>query len=117
MDRETRRRAANRCGRPPVYGIKIRKARPFALDFSNKPDVMFSWPAKGHRVKRGGGLMVKAVLVDPVHDFMIRGLTRTGPGKGENASNKTAGHGSLDPKVLITRADGEKVAQGVMPFG
>ena len=24
---------------------------------------------------------------------------------------------SLDPKVVITRADGEVVAQGVMPFG
>ncbi len=24
---------------------------------------------------------------------------------------------SLDPKVLITGADGEKVAEGVMPFG
>ena len=24
---------------------------------------------------------------------------------------------SLDPKVVITRANGEKVAEGVMPFG
>ena len=24
---------------------------------------------------------------------------------------------SLDPKVLVTRANGEKVAEGVMPFG
>ena len=24
---------------------------------------------------------------------------------------------SLDPKVIVTRADGEKIAQGVLPFG
>ncbi len=65
--------------------------------------------------------MVKAVLIDPVLDIMIRGLddtTRkhreTGP-DGQPRSYET--NVSLDPNVVITRANGEKVAQGVMPFG
>ena len=51
------------------------------------------------------------MLVDPKLDFMIRRLY----GPAENGSNGRAR--ALDPKVLITRADGEKVAEGVMPFG
>jgi hypothetical protein len=30
---------------------------------------------------------------------------------------KGSGSVSLDPKVIITRANGDKVAEGVMPFG
>jgi hypothetical protein len=89
-----------------VYGIKIRKDKPFVLDFSNDPDVMFASPAKGYGVKLGGELQVKAVLIDPELDIMIRRLYD---------QEKT--RVSLDPKVLITRSGGEKIAEGVMPFG
>jgi len=93
-----------------VYGIKIRKDKPYVLDFSNDPDVMFASPAKDHRAKLGEELQVKAVLIDPELDIMIRGLDDTGTEQKQKNI-------SLDPKVLITRADGEKVAEGVMPFG
>jgi hypothetical protein len=102
----------DRAGRAPVYGICIRKDKPFVLDFSNQPEVMFASPAKGQRIKPGESLEVKAVLVDPKLDFMIRGL--------DDTKQKPASSGrpvSLDPKVVITRKNGEKVAEGVMPFG
>jgi len=51
------------------------------------------------------------VLVDPKLDFMIRRLN----GPAEDGSKERTR--SLDPKVLITRAAGEKIAEGVMPFG
>ena len=89
-----------------VYGIKIRKDKPYVLDFSNDPDVMFASPAKDYGVKLGGELQVKAVLIDPKLDIMIRRLY-----------DQQQTRVSLDPKVLITRAGGEKVAEGVMPFG
>lgn len=63
--------------------------------------------AKNHRVKLGEQLPVKAVLIDPKLDIMIRGLDDT------TREPKV----SLDPKVVITRANGEIVGQGVMPFG
>jgi len=53
-------------------------------------------------------LTVKAVLIDPELDIMIRRLYDTG---------QKPRRVSLDPKVVITRADGETVAEGVMPFG
>jgi hypothetical protein len=109
--------------RPYVYGIRIRKDQPFVLDFSNKPAVMFASPAQDQRVKLGEKLEIKAILTDPELDIMIRGLrdsTRkqkretTGPDGRKNSWEEDV---SLDPQVLITRADGEKVADGVMPFG
>jgi len=69
-----RRRPSND---PRIYGIKIRKERPFVFDLSNKPKVIFASPAKNHRIKLGEELTVKAVLIDPELDIMIRGLDDT----------------------------------------
>lgn len=64
----------DRGGRPQVYGIKIRKDKPFVLDFANKPEVMFASPAKDCRLKPGEQLNINAVLIDPKLDIMIRNL-------------------------------------------
>ena len=87
---------------PPVYAIKIREDKPFVLDFSSKPQVLFASPGKNYRIQAGDELQVKAVLVDPVLDIMFRSVR-----EGEQ----------LNPKVRITRADGRLVAEGTMPFG
>jgi hypothetical protein len=113
----------DRGGRPPVYGIQLRKDKPFVWDFSNKPDVMFAVPTNLQRFKVGETIAVKAILVDPVLDIMIRGLKDTsrqvtkefdGPNGTKEKYQQAL---SLDPNVVITRANGEKVADGVMPFG
>jgi hypothetical protein len=107
-----------------VYGIKIREDKPYVFDFSNKPQILFASPTKEYRVRLGEELLVKAVLIDPNLDIMIRGLDdtsrkqkkeyTTSDGKKQSYERNM----SLDPKVVITRAsDGEKVAEGVMPFG
>jgi hypothetical protein len=105
----------DRAGRDRVYGMIVRKDQPYVLDFSNKPDVMFASPSRDQRYKPGDSIEVKAVLVDPKLDFMIRGLEDTTRPKATPESRGS--NFSLDPKVLITRANGEKVAEGVMPFG
>ncbi len=112
-----------RGSRTDVYGIKVRQDKPFIFDFSNKPEVMFVSPAKDHRVKLGRELKVEAVLIDRELDIMIRRLNdTTRKEKKEYATpdgqKRTFERDvSLDPKVIITRANGEKVAEGVMPFG
>ncbi len=113
-------KARDRAGRPLVYGIQIRKEKPFVLDFAAKPEVMFASPAKDQRLKLGEELQVKAVLVDPVLDIMIRDLDDSTRKQTKDANGKALGYErnlSLDPTVLITRANGKKVAEGVMPFG
>ncbi|HLA83873.1 MAG TPA: hypothetical protein VJL29_03685 [Thermoguttaceae bacterium] len=129
---------------PPLFAIKIRKDKPFVLDFSNEPEVMFASPAKDQAFAPGDEIKVAAVLIDPKLDLMIRELKRT-PSveeKKEAAAKKggslfdkvaealgTAKAGatpetmqpprpvSLDPIVRITDSSGKRVARGKMPFG
>jgi len=106
-----------------VYGIQIRKDKPFVLDFANKPEVLFASPAENMQVRPGGTLQVKAVLIDPKLDMMIRRISDTSRTEKveytmPDGQKRTLERGLLlNPKVFITRADGEKVTEGVMPFG
>ncbi len=56
---------------PYKFGIKIREDQPFVLDFSSKPEVLFTAPARDHRIKPGEQLIIEAVLIDPRLDAMI----------------------------------------------
>jgi len=87
---------------PATYGIKIQENKPFVLDLSSEPKVIFASPAKGVRVSLGDQLAVKAVLTDPSLDVMYRQIREKEP---------------LNPTVKIARASGEIVAEGAMPFG
>jgi hypothetical protein len=112
---------------PWVYSVKIRKDKPFVLDFSNKPQVIFPSPASDQRFKPGDEVKVKGVLIDPVLDIMIRGLTdtarkekkiyRSTDSKGQTQEQTYDRNVSLDPTVTIANSKGEKVTEGVMPFG
>jgi hypothetical protein len=91
-----------------VYGMQVREDKPYVLDFSNKPMVIFDQPPKNQTsFSRGYEIKFAAVLIDPNLDIMIRGL-----GVTSVKVNK-----SIDPNVVIARADGEVIAEGVMPFG
>jgi hypothetical protein len=107
-------------GREPVYGLQVRQDKPYVLDFSNDPVVVFDQPPKtATGFSRGTEIKFAAVLLDPKLDIMIRGLDDTSVQVEEETSDgqKFKRPKSLDPQVVITRADGEIVAQGVMPFG
>ncbi len=112
-------------GKETVYGIQVRADKPYVLDFSNKPMVVFDQPPKSKpSFSRGEEIKFAAVLIDPKLDIMIRGLDDTSvkvdkeykdrDGKVIHTAKRPK---SLDPKVVITRADGEVIAEGVMPFG
>ncbi len=113
-----------RSDRESVYGFKISKDTPYVLDFSNTPAIAFNTPAPDkNRFKLGEQIKFAAVLVDPKLDIMVRGLTDTSV-KIDKEYTDTEGKKhtyqqdkSLDPTVVISRADGEVVAEGVMPFG
>ncbi|MEN6427497.1 MAG: hypothetical protein ABFE13_19255 [Phycisphaerales bacterium] len=112
-----------RGNRETVAGIAIREDKPYTLDFSNKPVVVFEQPKADGRVRLGEEMEVAAVLVDPVLDIMIRGLDDTAAMQTESYKDNDGTERtfqrpkSLDPNVVIRRADGEIVAEGVMPFG
>jgi hypothetical protein len=102
--------------------MRVYKDKPFVLDFSNQPDVMFASPAQDQAFKRGDEVRVAAVLVDPKLDFMIRALDDTSRKQKETLQN--AGQEmtverslSLDPIVTISDSAGKAVFTGKMPFG
>jgi len=108
-----------------VYGMQIREDKPYVLDFSNKPMVIFDQPSTSQTTfSHGQEIKFAAVLIDPKLDIMIRGLDDTSvqvDKEYKDANSKvihtTKVSKSLDPNVVIARADGEVVAEGVMPFG
>jgi hypothetical protein len=85
-----------------TYGIAVREDKPFVLEFSPQPQVLFALPPRDQSVALGQELSIKAVLIDPALDVMFRVITA---------------ERQLDPKVVIKRANGEIVAEGTMPFG
>ena len=108
-----------------VYGMKIRKDEPYVLDFSNEPAIVFESPKNSNtEYVRGDEILFSAVLIDPKLDIMIRGLDDTSQhvekeyknDKGEVYHTAQIPK-SLDPKVIITRSNGEVVGEGTMPFG
>ncbi len=107
-----------------VYGFKIRKETPYVLDFSNKPVVIFDEPEPDkNRFEAGEEITFAAVLVDPELDIMIRDLTDTAVEvekeytRSDGSKYTRKRKKSLDPTVVISRADGQVVAEGIMPFG
>lgn len=109
--------------RPRKYFMHIQKGKPFTLDFTSKPEVLFASPAKDTTVKLGGEVNVKAVLIDPKHDIMIRELIDTSRKKKETVKQPDGTERSverdwsLDPTVTITNSRGQTVAEGTLPFG
>ena len=108
-----------------VYGMQVRKDKPYVLDFSNEPMVIFDQPSMNQTsFSRGQEIKFAAVLIDPKLDIMIRRLDDTSvkvDKEYKDAEGKVIQTAkvskSLDPNVVIARADGEVIAEGVMPFG
>lgn len=100
-----------------IYRIAIRKDKPFVLDFSDKPVVMFVSPPKGGQPKPGGGVEVRTALVVPGLGLMVRSLFYRGelePGDTDSTAPKPP---LLVPKVIITDPAGKVVAEDTAGFG
>jgi len=112
-------------GKKIVYGMQVREDKSYVLDFSNEPMVIFDQPPMSQAsFSRGQEIKFAAVLIDPKLDIMIRGLDDKSvkvDREYKDANGKVIQtmkvDKSLDPNVVIARADGEVIAEGVMPFG
>lgn len=98
--------------------IKIRKDRPFLLDFSNHPEIMFLSPAKDQIFKAGEEVVVETVLTDPAMGTMVRDMDDTSrKEKRKNGDGVVEVNLSLAPTVKILDSAGNTIAEGTMPFG
>jgi hypothetical protein len=121
----TNAKGESRGNKEVVYGMQVRKDKPYVLDFSNDPMVVFDQPAQSRNsFSRGQEIKFAAVMIDPELDIMVRRLYdnsvmvdkeyKDSSGKVIHTAKRPK---SLDPKVVISRSGGEIVAEGVMPFG
>jgi hypothetical protein len=111
-------------GKDTIYPIQVRQDKPYVLDFSNEPMVIFSRPSMSKTTfSRGDVIVFDTKLIDPKLDIMIRGLEDTSVKVDREyiAGGKvirTKVNKSLDPNIVIVRADGEVVVEDVFsPYG
>jgi hypothetical protein len=107
-----------------VYGIHVRQDKPYVLDFSNEPNVTFNqYPMNQTVFSRGNQIKFTTVLIDPKLNIKIWGLEDTSVKVNKQYKDRDGTvhtitvNKSLAPKIVITRAEGEVLAEGVMPFG
>ena len=107
-----------------VYDIYVRQDKPYVLDFSNEPKVIFNQrPMNQTAFSRGNQITFTTVLADPKLDIKIWGLEDTSIKVDKELKHPDGTvhtikvNKSLAPKIAITRADGEVLAEGVTPFG
>ena len=93
------------------FPIEIRKAKPYVLEFSGKPEVKFMNPAKDASFKPGDNIAIAAMLTEPWQGIQITGLWDTTKKDGTGSIT------SLDPNIAIRNSTGETVSEGKMPFG
>ena len=104
-----------------IYPIQIRLDEPYVLDFSNEPMVIFSQPSMSKTTfSRGDVIIFNTKLIDPKLDIMIEKLEDTSVKEDievKDGTGKLVGtfkiNKSLDPNVVISRADGEVIVEGV----
>jgi len=103
--------------------IRIREKKPFVLDFSDKLRVVFVGPSKGSRLALGAQVRVEAVLVDRSLDVALAGVSDMTQSEiktvtmADGRKRMMESGPPLQPKVIVKRANGQIVAEGVMPFG
>jgi len=108
-----------------IYPIQVRQDKPYVLDFSNEPIVIFSRPPMNKTTySRGDEIKFATVLIDPKLDIMINRLHDTSVKvdreykRSDGTVFRTKVNKSLDPIIVIARADGEVIAEGVFsPYG
>lgn len=107
------------------YPIKIRKDKPFVLEFSGKPVFVFNSPAQGVKFASPPQIEVEAMLTDPTLGVMIRGMVDRSRKIQDRKLHDENGmavidypeYASLEPVVTIKDSSGKEVASGKMPFG
>jgi hypothetical protein len=106
-----------------AYAIQVRKDKPFVLELSGKPAVMFAAPRKNQTFKPGDEVKLEALLTEPSLGVMIAGLWDSSRKRGEikirDGAKEIAlpDYERLDPTVVICDSSGKQVAEGKMPFG
>jgi len=107
----------------PAFPIQIRKGERFAVEFSGKPEVVFTSPNREQTFRPGETVAIRAMLTEPWQNLQITGLWDTTRKEREmryqyeGREVVVPQYARLDPTIAIKNAAGKIVAEGTMPFG
>ena len=107
----------------PTFPVQIRKDSRFVLEFTGKPEVVFSSPTKDKSFRPGDKVAIRAMLTEPWQHFQITGLWDLAKKEKDITYRREGGdivvpqYARLDPSIAIKNAAGKIVAEGTMPFG
>jgi len=107
----------------PTFPVQIRKDARFLLEFTGKPEVVFSAPTKDKSFRPGDKVAIRAMLTEPWQNFQITGLWDLTKKERDVTYRREGGdivvpqYARLDPTIAIKNAAGKTVAEGTMPFG
>ena len=103
-----------------IYPILVRQDKPYVLDFSNKPMVIFDHSHRSQTTfSRGDEIKFYTSLIDPKLDIRIERLhdryviVDREYKRSDGTVFRTKVNKSLDPFIVIARADGEIIAEDV----
>jgi len=108
-------------GKDAIYPIQIRQDKPYVLDFSNEPMVIFNRPSMSKATfPRGDVIVFDTKLIDPKLNIMIHRLEDTSVKEDVVIKDGTGKivrivkiNKSIYPSVVITRANAEVIVEGV----
>ena len=109
-------------GESAAPAIRIRREKPFVLDFSIKPTLVFIKPAEGARFRPGQPIEVNAALLDPVLNLLIRRIAdRTRKVERrvalpDGTLSARMEYADVNATVTLSDSAGSPVATTVMPF-
>lgn len=100
--------------------VKVRETGAVAFRFPRFNNVQFKWAKSRTRFKPGDEIKVEASIGNLETNLFLIGLEDMT--KKEQTLKLPDGtdyvrYASIDPRIVITNAKGERVAQGKMPFG
>lgn len=107
---------------PSIFGIQIREDKPYTLDLSNTPTVLFTEPARQTTLTRGEPINIKPILIDPVLGIMFRGMVDTSEKiertfkEGDERITRTENK-EIEPFVEIRDSHGKIVSSGSAEYG
>lgn len=109
--------------KPSPFLLQIRKDSRSVLEFTGKPEVVFSSPTRDKSFRPGTTVAIRAMLTEPWQNFQITGLwdltkkERDITYRREGRDIVIPQYARLDPTIAIKNAAGKTVAEGTMPFG
>jgi hypothetical protein len=102
------------------YGVRVRKRRPFELNMTRAPDVIFLAPSRDKTYKPGRNIDIQVALIDHSLGARISGVTDMSRTveftytQADGAEKTVTRHPLIEPVFEVKNSNGDVVGSGTM---